>query len=428
MKKILFFTHKPISHLIPISDLMYNLISEGNIVYCLGYKERKKFIVDKGAIFIEYPEVVEKDMDFLISNIEKKEYAAYKDNNIDLGYQYYLEKNAIHMHSILERKINLITSIVLEIHPDVIFHDIVDLYAPIICNRYNIRRIDYITNPLYSRHFFENESADLYTILTRTIHFSDKMKRKYINNYWTNMENLYTEIEKKYGFISIPPLNQFEMNGEINLIFSTDCLQPPLDDNNYKIIPPSKTQFTIEDDVPDTLREFIGSKKNIMYVSQGSFLSEDEDFYIDLFIRLKNSNLNYIISCGKSRNIVEKVVKKMGIENNVFISEFIPQKYVLSKVDIFFSTGGFNSIMEAIYYKTPMIINPFSAEQRMNGYWTDKLGISKTLYSKDINFDLKKIVYEIINNPQYQNNMEIINEKLKKSIKSREMIIENITL
>ena len=42
----------------------------------------------------------------------------------------------------------------------------------------------------------------------------------------------------------------------------------------------------------------------------------------------------------------------------------IPQKFILSKTDVFITSGGHNSILEAIYYKVPMLITPISSEQR----------------------------------------------------------------
>ncbi|MGP1370763.1 MAG: glycosyltransferase [Eggerthia catenaformis] len=426
MRKILFFTHKPISHLFPISDLLAYLVRKGNSVYCLGYKEREEFFVSRGVKFIEYPKEVNKNIDTLINELEEKEYNSYKKNNFVLGYQYYLEKNAIYMHFLSDNVIDSLSSIVMEINPHLVFHDIVDLYAPIICNRCSIKRIDYITNPLYSKYYFDKDPKDLYAILTRSIHFDKKMKNKYINNYWNNLQQIYNKIEQKYGFISIPPLNQFEMNGDKNLIFNIECLQPPLDENDYILIPPSRSQFTIENNVAESLKNFIKQKENIMYVAQGSFLSENEDFYIELFKKLRNVDVNFVISCGKSKAIIKKVVEEMRIKDKVYFSSFIPQKYVLSKVNIFFSAGGFNSILEAIYYEVPLIINPISAEQRMNGYWTSKLGISKTLYSEDINFNLEKITHELLNDQKYKQNMKTVNKELKDSIEKREKIIENI--
>lgn len=62
----------------------------------------------------------------------------------------------------------------------------------------------------------------------------------------------------------------------------------------------------------------------------------------------------------------------------------------------------------------------------MNGYWTSKLGISKTLYSEDINFNLEKITHELLNDQKYKQNMKTVNKELKDSIEKREKIIENI--
>ena len=80
----------------------------------------------------------------------------------------------------------------------------------------------------------------------------------------------------------------------------------------------------------------------------------------------------------------------------IYIDDFIEQKYVLNYCDLFITSGGFNSILESIYYKVPMLVIPVSSEQRLNALIIENLKLGKNCYSyENINKDLPQLIHTL---------------------------------
>ena len=417
MKKILFFTHKPISHLIPIEGLINYLQNLGYEIYAMGFEERREYFINKRIHFIPYFEDIVDihEQEILKDAIEKynsKFLQLFFSKQYQCSYENFMKMNAINMHYITKNSIKKYEELVIKISPDIIFHDIVDLYAPIICKKLNIKRVDYITNSLYSEKFFLKNPLELYPILTRTLHIK-KYLSEFLVNYWDNSRKIYKHIENKYDLYPILPLNQFQMDGDLNLIFSASFLQPEHYTENVILFNPNISKFAIENAIPSKLQKFITENEKIFYISQGSFLSEDKDFYEELFKKFKDFECSYVISCGKTYKILEKIINKYSLKEKVYFADYLPQKFILNNSQLFLTSGGINSILESIYYQVPMIINPISAEQRMNGYLIENLNLGVTLYSEKPINDLSKLADEIINNRTIKFNLELYSKKLK---------------
>lgn len=422
--RIVFFTHKHISHLFPIDDLL-NLLSKYHDIFCVGYKEREEYFLNKNITFIPYPEKEFESLEKEINSLLKNEMIALKVNDIEKWYYYYTRKNAIKLHDITESEIQKLIKEIEIIKPDLVFHDIVDLYAPIICNRLNIKRYDYITNPLYSKKYFNTNPEMLYSILTFRFLMDHKFIENNIKDYWNKQRDIYFDVEKYYGLIPIPPMNQFEMTGEKNIIFNCSFLQQQYDKNNSIIVPPHDNQFKLEKSIDNELIEFIKKKNKIIYISHGSFLTLDIEYYYRLLEELKEFNVSFIISCGKNLNNIKKVVDDNNMNSRVYCGSFLPQKYILNNADLFITSGGFNSILESIYYKVPMLVDPISAEQRMNGYVIHELGIGESLCLKESLGKVKQITKNLLSEENYKKNVEKYNVLMKEEMSNRNEIVNS---
>ncbi|MEQ8556356.1 MAG: glycosyltransferase [Cyclobacteriaceae bacterium] len=122
------------------------------------------------------------------------------------------------------------------------------------------------------------------------------------------------------------------------------------------------------DEVQDQrLKSIVDKKKadgdKIIYVSLGTVTKKYERtctrFYNKLFkAASKLSDGYFIVSVGAEYDISMLADKP----NNVSIFQQVPQKEILSSVDIMFSHGGMNSVMECINAEVPMIILPLSLD------------------------------------------------------------------
>jgi len=371
---------------VPLSELIQCLVSHKFRVVCFGDIQNIEKIENMGATFVSYPELQTVDHSLILSDIDKKFVVATKSYRFEESYYFLLKKGAIKKHYITEEEISVLTEYVKKISPSFIFHDVVDLYAPIICERLGITRIDYITNNLYNRSFFDCDPVFLNALMVRGVHLIGILGEEYFKNFWEKEREIYNDVHNELSCTPVPELTQFNMNGELNLIFSSEILQPEssiIDKKRYITFSPTLDRFAIENDISDSLKEFISNNKNreIIYIAHGSYLNEGADYYKLLLSWIKENDIVAIISCGKSLNLVKDLINVLDLNKLVYTDSFLPQKYILSKSDLFITTGGINSVMESIYFSVPMIINPVSAEQRMNGYLIEKLNLGMSQFN-----------------------------------------------
>lgn len=177
--------------------------------------------------------------------------------------------------------------------------------------------------------------------------------------------------------------------------------------------------------IDNELIEFIKKKDKIIYISHGSFLTLDIEYYYRLLEELKEFNVSFIISCGKNLNNIKKVVDDKNMNSRVYCGSFLPQKYILNNADLFITSGGFNSILESIYYKVPMLVDPISAEQRMNGYVIHELGIGESLCLKESIGKVKQITKNLLFEKNYKKNVEKYNVLMKEEMSNRNEIVNS---
>ena len=111
-------------------------------------------------------------------------------------------------------------------------------------------------------------------------------------------------------------------------------------------------------------------------------MSREIDYYKEILTVINNKldKFKIIISGGKATDKIQSLIDNMNLKNDVLVKKKIPQLYVLKHSYLFITSGGMNSIKEAIYYKIPMIIFPISSEQRLNGLIVEKLKIGISTY------------------------------------------------
>ena len=119
----------------------------------------------------------------------------------------------------------------------------------------------------------------------------------------------------------------------------------------------------------------------------------------------------------------------LNVPGNVKIYEFAPQIDILKHVDLAIIHGGYGTVKECIFLKTPMLVFPCIYDQRGNAARIQylKIGIRDLMLevngnktnNNDINrYYIKRLIIEILSNPMYQKN---INELCFEIIKENEM-------
>src|SRR5262249_20350059 len=60
---------------------------------------------------------------------------------------------------------------------------------------------------------------------------------------------------------------------------------------------------------------------------------------------------------------------------NVLVVRYAPQLQLLEHVDVFLTHGGANSVMEAMYAGTPLLIVPLSGDQPWQAHFVEERGV-----------------------------------------------------
>lgn len=142
-----------------------------------------------------------------------------------------------------------------------------------------------------------------------------------------------------------------------------------------------------KEEVPDKeWSEILNTKSKKILVSFGTFLSER----IDVIKKVIDGILSYdssalvIVAAGRHSEELE------GYSNEqVIVRDFVPQKAIISKMDLVIHHGGCNTFTESLYYGRPMVILPFSSDQFNIAYDAESLGLGVVLNPNSL--DDKKI-------------------------------------
>lgn len=414
--KIAFFTVKHISHIKPIIHLVSKLQQNNHNIYVFGTAENKHFFDNINITnYISYQFDIGKNSYEKIANneLQKSIEVLYQNRDFIESHKHYIYQDIISSHVVEQKSLDNISKCIKEINPDIIIRDSVDLYGLTIAQQQNIRIFSYITNNLYNWDYFKKNRLDWY-IFFGLLDVKDKLPTNYFSNFKYYIYNLYKKFEEEYNAIAIRPYHNFNIHEELNIILSTNFLQPidSLTSINYVILNPPLEKYRIENDIPASLKSFINqsTNKKIVYIATGSFINNEINFYKHIIKQMIKLQYRIIISAGNLSSTLNQYIFENSLQEHIYCDRFLPQNYVLLHSDLFISSGGFNSILEAIYYKVPIIIRPITCEQRMNGIIMERIGLGVTQYSTKKRTIIDEI--NIVTSQKVKNTMIKYNKKL----------------
>lgn len=151
-------------------------------------------------------------------------------------------------------------------------------------------------------------------------------------------------------------------------------------------------------------KEFDFSKieNPIIYISLGTLLNTSVKFFRKCLDAFRNQPVSVVMSIG---NVVK--MEQLGkIPDNFFVYPFVPQLEILKKASLFITHGGMNSVNEALYYGTPMLVIPVGNDQPTVARRIETLHLGKYMKQKDIDADsLRLSAMEILNNNSYKDTL-----------------------
>lgn len=417
--KCVFICSVPISHIIPIQPIVEYFKERDIDVSVVSNKQNRQRIENYGAKFVEYP------FDFLGNNnsdllyerslkfneyIMKEEYSK--------AFDYFVKKDTEYFYDHSSENLKLLFNVIKNEKPDFIIRDAVDRYGNVIAKLLNIPCIGIITHCLYSKKYFESNPSYLYKVFMDALKFDSKKLDKYFTTFRKNSELIHESVYMDSETFRINTFHQFDPCEELTLINSIKTLQPKISfetNRKYLLIYPNLKRFEIESDSDEFLQSFIENAKHkakkIVYIATGSMISFKYEFCIKLIDSLLKNDLCVIVSNNTDYKILRDYYNKQ--KELVYIDKFIPQQFVLKNSDLFISSAGQNSIIEAIYHKIPILAMPLTSEQKLNGLLIEESGIGLTTYiNRDRYITYGSLVKSLLFESKYKVNLEILNYDL----------------
>ena len=237
-------------------------------------------------------------------------------------------------------------------------------------------------------------------------------------------ERILTPIMKKYNLELhdyIPAIYNLPPNIKLILTSKLFHLRSEELDNTCYLIGPS-----IEE------REYEGNfnfkkdpNKKLIYISLGTIIHENNNFYSLCFESFKNSEkYQVLISAGEHTDL--KAFKV--IPDNFSIFNYVVQTEVLKIADIFITHGGLNSTQEGLLNHIPLIIIPQVNDAFDNAKRVQELEAGIILDKDKLSVDILKDAVNTIdsNREKFKKGVEKIYESFQEARNQRKDIFEKI--
>lgn len=166
---------------------------------------------------------------------------------------------------------------------------------------------------------------------------------------------------KRKGLIEMDNINDEVIynNPKLNFVYTSKEFQINPENfkaENYFFVGPSiyQRKNKVKADIP-----YNSMKGRIIYISLGTLLNKNKEFYKYCIESFKGSEYSVILSIGN-----EIPLSSFGeIPENIYLYQQVPQLEVLSRSSLFITHGGMNSVNEALNFGIPMIVYPQGNDQ-----------------------------------------------------------------
>lgn len=307
---------------------------------------------------------------------------------------------------------------------DLMISDVVNYITPFLRSIFKIEKCIYV-NPtcvyIWINGAFEY-NASYHPVIGTTFTEVMNFYERFVNQLFL----FGTRLSYKYfKFTQSAVFKEHGYNMEINpfptdILFLNQCVDgvhysyslPPNMINTGAILP--KPSQPIEN---KSIVEFLNRYERNIYVSQGTITKVlNIDILYEVFETF--NDIGFIVSIKKNLLINPRPAPK-----NVLLIEWVPQNDLLghSKINMFITHGGVNSILESLYHAKPMIVIGTSIDQVNGAVVVDyrKYGRSITRNSDITKENIITYIIEVIDNPIYKENC-LFGQKLVKEKDGKE--------
>lgn len=370
MSKIVFFSIPGHGHTNPTIAVVKELTKRGHEVWYYSFNPFKERIETAGAKFIscdEYlPEFKQED--------EKK-----------IGKDF-----AALIEMVADTTISLDKKVCKELEnfkPDCIVSDSLCFWGKLFAKKLKIKYICSTTSFAFNKHTVKLMKRGVGEIIRMAIgmpRINKKLQLLRANGY--EIDNFISLIEND--------------NNTNTIVYTSKEFQPMSEtfSDKYAFVGPSVSD----------VEEYVGDERRTVYISLGTVLNKNNEFYKNCIEALKGLNVDVIMSVGEKTDI-----SALGnIPDSFVVKDRVDQIKVLNKSDVFLTHCGMNSVNESLYHGVPMVLFPQHSEQAMVAERTAELGAGLMLRGNKPKH-IRKAIEQILNDDTYKENANKISKSFK---------------
>lgn len=389
MSKIVFFCIPAYGHTNPTIEVVRELVKRGHQVHYYSFHEFRSRIEEAGAVCIPcdvYMPPAPKDLDKKVG----RDLSSLVDMTVDVTLA-------------MEDKV---LSELRAWKPDCIVSDSICIWGKLYAKKLNVPFVCSTTT-----FAFNQQTAQLMKqSLSELLHMMAGMPR--INARLRQLRRHGYEIRRFYELLQ-------NDNDTETIVYTSKEFQPMSETFSDKF---TFTGPSIALPKPS------GHKKSrpLVYISLGTVLNRQEDFYRSCMEALKSEDLDVIMTVGGRTDVSDLGV----IPDNFQIAPRVNQLEVLQEADAFLTHCGMNSVSESLYIGVPMVLFPQQPEEGVVARRVQEVGAGILLTGTEVSV-IRESILQALKNTRMRENAAGIGESFRKAggaQKAADVIEKNTTV
>jgi MGT family glycosyltransferase len=200
---------------------------------------------------------------------------------------------------------------------------------------------------------------------------------------------------------NVDPDDIFVNDEALNLVLSLEAFQPGRESL------PAHCRFV----GPTVHVDQYSKSYDLIYASLGSVFTDNPSFFETCIQAFGALGRRAVISLGDRFSPGDFD----NVPDNIELCRFVRQKQVLQQAAVFVTHGGDNSVAEAIYCATPMIVVPQILEQSLRARQIERLMLGKHIDPVNLTVaTLRLAVEDLLDNPVFRRNVQAMKDSLPK--------------